>query len=87
MTTATETKKDKDIESLNGHKRHGRGICPRCGKRSTKGFVKLDVVKYGEERSAKGAKHIKSMGRSMCGTCIVKVYRELTEKFEEMLEG
>lgn len=64
-----------------------RGLCPRCQKRSTKGFINLTVTAYGTEKSARGAKHIKSKGRSMCGTCIKEVYRRLNRLFDEEVNG
>ena len=79
MATAV---KDIDIEKL-GTKSTERGSCPRCGKRSTKGFIQMSVSKYGDEKSARGARHIKSRGKSMCGTCIKEVWAKLNDLFTE----
>ena len=81
MATAV---KDKDIDSLKKMDT-GRGSCPRCGKHSTKGFVKIDVVKYGEVKSAKGSKHIKGKSRSLCGKCMVEVFKSLNRRFDQEL--
>lgn len=81
MATAT---KDAELDTLKTSTT-ARGSCPRCHKRTTKGFIQLTVSKYGPEKSARGAKHIKSKGRSMCGTCIKAVFAKLNETFDREL--
>lgn len=83
MATATKPK-DAELDTLKTVATE-RGSCPRCRKRSTKGFIQLSVSKYGPEKSAKGSKYIKSKGRSMCGTCIKEVFVALNDLFEEEL--
>lgn len=83
--TATRTK-DTNLDSLKTSKSTARGTCPRCGKRSTKGFIQINVSKYGTEKSAHGAKHIKSKGRSMCATCIKEVFAKLNQIFDEEVD-
>lgn len=69
---ATMTELDKLAKSPAGR----RGECPRCHEKTTKGFIQVTVSKYSKtEKSAKGAKHIKSKGRSMCGSCLVAVFQ------------
>jgi ribosomal protein S27AE len=81
MATATN-----EIDSLK-KSTTSRGTCPSCGKRSTKGFIKLDVIAYGEEaKSAKGARHIKSKSRSLCGKCIKEIYPKLAQMFDEEVD-
>lgn len=87
-TTATRKKKTKpkdDLEDLRTTST-SRGTCPRCGKNSTKGFINLTVSAYGTEKSARGSKHIKSMGRSLCAGCIREVFRHLHKVFDEEVQ-
>lgn len=84
MATAV---KDAELDSLKTTTGTTRGNCPRCQKRSTKGFIQMSVSKYGDEKSARGAKHIKSKGRSMCATCIKEVFRKLNRLFDEEVNG
>lgn len=81
MATATN-----EIDSLK-KKTTSRGTCPGCGKRGTRGFIKIDVVAYGNEKSAKGARHIRSKSRSLCGKCIKGIYPKLAQLFDEEVES
>lgn len=86
MTTKTKTKEDS-LGSLKKNGSSGRAQCPRCRKKQTKGFLQMAVSKYGDERSARGAKHVTSKSKSLCGSCLAGLYRHLESEFDKYIEG